>query len=349
MGYTKHAVAAAIAAGLAFAGGTALAQEVTLKVHHILPTISTAHAQLISPWCVKVEKESGGKLKCQIYPAMSLGGSPPQVYDQIKDGVTDIGWTLPGYNAGRFPISEAFELPFMTAGDTEGTSRALWDYVQQFGKEEFKDVRPLAFHVHGPGLIHMRDKQVRTLEDFKGIKVRGPSRQATKLIASLGATPVGMPVPAVSEALTKGVIDGTLIPWEVVPSVKVHELTKFHTVTDPRAPAFYVQTFIFAMNHARYNALAADLRKVIDANSGATLSARAGKIFGDADAPARKLAEDRKNTFYTVPGAEVARWRKASEPIIEEWIKDRNRANLPGLKFIETARTLIAKFSKKPA
>lgn len=345
---THRKLMLAAAAALALAGTSSQAQEVVLKIHHFLPSQATIQAQVFNPWCEKIGKESGGRLKCQIYPAMSLGGSPPQIYDQIKDGVTDIGWTLPGYNAGRFPISEAFELPFMTSGDTEGTSRALWDYVQLHARDEFKDVRPLAFHVHGPGLIHMRDKQIRTLEDFKGIKVRGPSRQATRLIASLGATPVGMPVPAVSEALAKGVIDGTLIPWEVVPSVKVQELTKFHTVTDPRQPAFYVQTFVFAMNPAKYDALPADLRKVIDANSGAALSARAGKAFGDADAPARKLAENRNNSFYTVPAAEVARWRKASEPIVEEWIRERNRANLPGLKMIESARSLIAKYSKKP-
>lgn len=338
----------ALALGLALSG-SARAQDVALRVHHFLPTISTAHAQLIVPWCDRIAADSGGKLKCQTYPAMSLGGSPPQLYDQARDGVADIVWTLPGYNAGRFPNSEAFELPFMTSGDTEGTSRALWDYVQAHAKDEFKDVRPLAFHVHGAGAIHMRDRQVRTLEDFKGIKVRGPSRMATRLIAALGATPVGMPVPAVSEALAKGVIDGTLVPWEVVPSVKVQELTRFHTVTDPRQPAFYVQTFIFAMNPGKYAALPADLRKVIDANSGAGLSARAGKAFGEADAPARKLAEDRNNSFYTVPAEEVARWRKAADPIVEDWIRDRNRADQPGLRMIESARALIARYSKKPS
>ena len=342
----KIALALGTALGLGWSG-LAASQEITLKVHHILPPSATSQVGLIAPWCEKVTKESGGKLKCQIYPAMSLGGSPPQLYDQIKDGVTDIGWTLPGYNAGRFPISEVFELPFMMTGDVEGTSRALWEYVQQHAKDEFKDVRPLAFHVHGPGVIHMREKQIKTLEDFKGIKVRAPTRLTNKLIAAMGATPVGMPVPAVPESLSKGVIDGAVIPWEVVNSVKVHELTKFHTETDPKAPAFYTATFVYAINPARYNALSADLKKVIDANSGAVLSARAGKAFGDADAPIRKLAVDRRNQFYTVPAAEVARWRQQAEPIAEEWVKERNRSNLPGLKLLEAARSLIAKYSKK--
>jgi TRAP-type C4-dicarboxylate transport system substrate-binding protein len=144
---------------------------------------------------------------------MQMGGTPPQLYDQAKDGVADIVWTLPGYTAGRFPIVEAFELPFMMT-NAEATSRALWDYVQQNAPAEFKDVKPLAFHVHGPGYVHTRDKQVKTLADFKGLKVRAPTRLTNKLIASMGATPVGMPVPQVPEALNKGVIDGAVIPWE---------------------------------------------------------------------------------------------------------------------------------------
>ena len=85
-----------------------------LKVHHFLPGTSNVHVNLIQPWCDKIGKESGGKLKCQIYPAMQLGGTPPQLFDQAKDGVADIVWTIPTYQAGRFVKSEVFELPFFT-------------------------------------------------------------------------------------------------------------------------------------------------------------------------------------------------------------------------------------------
>lgn len=321
------------------------AQELTLKVHHFLPPSSTAHAKFIAPWCDRLAKDSAGKLKCQIYPAMSLGGTPPQLYDQAKDGVADIVWTLPGYTAGRFPSVEAFELPFMMT-NAEATARALWDYVQQHAQAEFKDVKPLAFHVHGPGYIHTRDKQVRTLADFRGIKVRAPTRLTNKLIAAMGATPVGMPVPQVPEALSKGVIDGAVIPWEVVPAVKVQELTKFHTETDPKYPALYTSTFIYAMSPANYNALPAELKKVIDANSGSELSAWIGKVFQQADVPGRKLAEERKNGFYTIPAAELDKWRRLSQPIVEEWVRDVTAKGYDGRKLLDSARALIAKHSK---
>ena len=321
------------------------AQEITLKVHHFLSALSPAHTQLITPWCDKIAKESAGKLKCQIYPSMQLGGAPPQLYDQVKDGVADVVWTLPGYNAGRFPSVEVFELPFMMS-DAVGTSRALWQYVEKHAKDEFKDVRPLAFHVHGPGYIHMRDKPVRALADLKGVKVRAPTRLTNKLIAALGATPVGMPVPQVPEALSRGVIDGAMIPWEVVPAVRVHELAKHHTETDPKLPALYTSTFIFAMNPARYASLPPDLKRVIDANAGVALSAQAGKVILDADGPGRKLAQQRGNQFYMLHATELEQWRRIAQHVRDDWVKDMGGKGRDGAALLKAAQDLIAQNAK---
>jgi TRAP-type C4-dicarboxylate transport system substrate-binding protein len=330
-------LAAVLCTGLA---ADARAQQITLKVHHFLPPHAPAHALLIAPWCEKIGKESDGRLKCQIFPTMQLGGSPPQLYDQVKDGVVDIVWTLPGYNAARFPLAEVFELPFMMT-NAQATSRALWEYVQKHARAEFKDVHPLAFHTHGPGYFHMREKPIRSQADFKGLKIRAPTRMTNRLLATMGATPVGMPIPQVPEALNRGVIDGCVIPWEVVPAVKVQELTKHHTETDPTLPALYTSIFLFAMNSAKYRSLPEDLRKVIDANSGAELSALAGKIFHDADAPGRKLAEARGNQFYMIPAAELESWRKAAQRVADDWAKEMSGKGHDGMALIESARGLI--------
>lgn len=325
------------------ATGQVQAQEITLKVHHFLSPLSPAHTKLIGPWCDKVTKESGGKLKCQVYPAMQMGGTPPQLYDQAKDGVADIVWTLPGYTAGRFPLVEVFELPFMMRG-YEGTSRALWDWVQANDQAEFREVHPILFHVHGPGVFHMVNKPIKTLADFKGLKLRAPTRQTNKMLAAFGATPVGMPVPQLPEALSKGVIDGGVIPYEVVPSLKVQELVKFHSEIDPSQPAVYTSVFIFAMNKAKYDSLPPELKKVIDANSGAEASAAFGKAQGDADIPGRKASE--KNAFNTIPAAEIENWKKAAQPVTDDWIKDVGAKGANGKALLDSARSLIEKYSK---
>lgn len=321
----------------------ASAQEVTLKVHHFLPAGSYAQTMFIQPWCDKIAKESNQKMKCQIYPSMQLGGTPGQLIDQVRDGVVDVVWTLPGYTPGRFPRIEVFELPFMMQ-TPEATSKAVWDYMHQQAPNEFKDVHPLAFHVHGDGVFHMRDKPIRTMADFKGLKLRAPTRQTNKFLAALGATPVAMPVPAVGEAISKGVIDGAVVPYEVVPSVKIQELVKFHSETDPVEPAFYTSTFIFAMNKARYDGLSADLKKVIDANSGQGLSGQIGKVFLAADAEGKKLTT--RNTTNVIPKEELANWKKAGQPVIDGWVSDLNGKGANGQQLLDAARALIAQHSR---
>ncbi len=321
------------------------AQEVTLKVAHFLPTSSTTHAKFIVPWCERIRAQSNGRLRCQIYPSMQLGGTPPQLYDQARDGIADIVWTLPGYTAGRFPITEVFELPFMTPNAT-AASQALWTFYERHAVKEFEAVKPLALHVHDNGQLHLRDQPIRTLADFKGLKIRAPTRQTNRLLARLGATPVSMPVPAVADALNKGVIDGAVVPWEVVPSIKVHEMVKFHTETDPEMPALYTAIFLYAMNRKTYDGLPPELRKVIDDNSGLALARELGALW-DASAPAaRKQATDRGNVINVVPATEVANWDRAARPLYADWIADMNKRGLDGNALLTDARTLIEQYAK---
>jgi TRAP-type transport system periplasmic protein len=336
----------------AAAGGTAMAAAaqqpvVTLKFHTFMSPQSNVWINVHKVWMDKVEKESGGRIKFEGYPAMQLGGTPVQLYDQARDGVVDISWTLPGNTAGRFPRAEVFELPFMMT-NAEATSKAYWEYMQTMAPDEFKDVQVLALHTHGPGVIHTVDKPVKSVADLKGVKMRAPTRQVTKLMGSLGATPVGMPLPSIPDALSKGTIQGCVIPWEVVPSVKVHELTKFHAEFDPAGGALYTTNFVMAMNKAKYNALPADLKKVIDNNSGMATSAWFGKVQQGGDAPGRKAAVDRGNTIFTVGVEDAQQFRRASRQVEVEWVQDMNKRGYDGQKLLDTARNLIAKHSTLP-
>ncbi len=336
----------ATAATLGFPALVGFAQQtVTLKFHTFMAPMSNVWLSMHKPWMDKVEKDSGGRIKFEGYPAMQLGGTPVQLYDQARDGVVDVVWTLPGNTAGRFPRIEAFELPFMM-NNAEATSKALWEYYQTQAADEFKETQVLALQVHGPGMFHMANKQIRTPADLRGMKVRGPTRQVTKLLASVGATPVGMPLPGIPDALSKGTIDGCVIPWEVVPSVKVHELTKFHTEFPSTGPALYTTTFVMAMNKARYDSLPPDLKRVIDANSGLATSAFLGKTQQGNDPVGRKSATDRNNTILTLSTAEAQEFIKLSSAIDDEWVADMNKRGFNGAQLLESARSLIAKHGR---
>ncbi|WP_425088801.1 TRAP transporter substrate-binding protein [Stappia sp.] len=341
MNRLKSAALAAVALCVGIA--PAFAQEVTLRVHHFLPAPAPVPKNFITPWAEKVMKESDGRIKVEVYPSMQLGGGPPALFDQARDGVVDIVWTLPGYTPGRFPGTEAFELPFMPA-KAEATSQAFWDFYEKYLTEEFKDVHPIALHVHGPGLLHVKGEGVSKLEDMKGLKLRGPTRQTNALLSALGATPVGMPVPAMPEALSKGVIDGTVVPWEVTTPLKVAELVGSHTDFEgPRG--LYTATFVFAMNKAKYDSLPADLKAVIDANSGREMSKWVGRVMDEGDAPGIVAAEKAGNIIRKLPEDEVARWKAAAEPVVEAWVAEVTGKGYDGAAMVEDAKAMISKYA----
>ena len=339
----KSGIAAAALGGSSI-GGFAQ-QSVTLKFHTFMAPTSNVWLNMHKAWMDKMQKDSGGRIKFEAYPAMQLGGTPVQLYDQARDGVVDVVWTLPGNTAGRFPRVEVFELPFIMT-NAEATSKAYWEYVQTMAPDEFKETQVIALQVHGPGVIHTAERPVRSVNDMRGLKVRAPTRQVNKLVGALGATPVGMPLPQIPDALSKGTINGCVIPWEVVPSVKVHELTKFHAEFDPAGGALYTTTFVMCMNKAKYNSLPPDLRKFIDANSGMATSGWLGKVQQAGDVAGRKAASDRGNTIFTVSAAEAQNFRRASRQIEIEWVEDMNKRGFDGRKLLETARSLIDKHTK---
>jgi TRAP-type C4-dicarboxylate transport system substrate-binding protein len=325
----------------------ASAQQVVLKVHHFLPGTSNVHLNLITPWCERIAKDSGDRLKCQIYPAMQLGGTPAQLFDQARDGVADIVWTIPTYSAGRFVKSEVFELPYFTRS-AKGSSAAYWHFVQKHALDEYKGVKPLWLHTNDGSSFHLSSpKGVRTLEDLKGMKIRAATRLNSRMLAALGATPVQMPLPSVPESMAKGVIDGAMVPWEGVPAAKLQEIAKSHLDAPAGQPKFANSIFAFVMNQAKYDSLPADLKKVIDANSGAAVSSWAGeKGFDGVVAANHKLASERGNAILVLADGEYQRWIKAAADVDEQWVKEVDAKGANGKSLIEDARALIKQYDR---
>ena len=336
------ASAAAMGAPLLLRMASAKAAEVTLRLHHFLPAKSNVHSRLLDPWAKKVGELSGGKVAIEIFPSMQLGGKPPELYDQAKDGVADIVWTLPGYTPGRFPRTEVFELPFIASARGIVNAKASQEYAAAHLGDETKDVKLLSFWSHDAGVIHCRDK-VETLADLQGKKLRFPTRLAGEALKAVGVTAIGMPVPQVPESLAQGVLDGAVVPWEVVPAVKLHELVKFHTEI-PGTPTFYTASFFLAMNTAKYEGLPADVRKVIDDTTGMAFATEAGKVWDQAGADVRKMVVEKGNTISTLGEADKAAWIKASEPVAAAWVSEMQGKGIDGNALIESAKGLLAKY-----
>lgn len=341
--FKRVVLSAGVGVAACFAlSGSAMAQEVTLRFHQFLPAHAHVPKNILAVWIENVEKDSGGRIKIEHFPSMQLGGKPSELIDQVSEGVVDIIWTVIGYTPGRYPRTEAFELPFLMS-DTESFSRAFYEFVDtEMRDEEFKDLHVLGAWVHDPGLFHSKTP-VREIADLKGMKIRGASRTVNMLLEELGAIPVGLPVPAVPESLSKGVIDGASLPWGVVAGLKVPELV--HNHTEFTGNALFTATFLFAMNKDRYDSLPDDLKQVIDKNSDIEFSAFAGKVQEDITVPTREAARAMGNTVIQLDAATTAEWRKAAQPVYDKWAKDMDDKGYDGKGLIAKAEALAAKYA----
>lgn len=323
------------------------AQTVTIKFSHFLASNSNFHKGVAEPWCAAIEKDSGGKMKCQLYPALQLGGTPPQLADQVKNGVADVVWTSPSYSTGRFPRTEALELPFsLPPGSLAGT-RAMWDYTQRHGMEDYKDFKLLAIFSGSNVVISTASKPVMSVDDLKGLKLRSPSRFTSLFLSSLGGTPVNMPVAAVTEGISKGVIDGAMAPWEILPAVKIDEVTKYHIEGPSNLAGFSQTPFTVLMNKKKYESLAPELKAVIDKHSGLALSELAGKVWDQGNAEARKKLIAQGNKVLTIKDVDYKAMVKASSSVEADWIKQASAKGLDGAKLAAEVHATGNKFLGK--
>lgn len=323
------------------------AQEVTLRLHTFVPPPSNPFKTFLKPWAERIAKASNGKIKVQLFPVMQLGGKPPQLPDQVKDGIVDIVWTLPGFTPGRFPRSEVFELPFVHTSPL-ATTLALQDFQEKHLKEEFKDYKVLLLHVHaGTMFMTKRGKPILKMADLKGVKLRSATRVGSWHLNAMGGIGIGAPLPQIPSMLSKGVIDGAMLPFEIAPAVKMQDLAANFSVLAGDQPRVSTAVFSFLMNKNSYAKLSPELKKVIDDNSGRNIARWAGENWAKIEEPSRKVvASKKKNKFHTIPAAEVAKMKAAAKPAIDRWLAEMKKRGIDGEVLLKDARAMLAKYSK---
>jgi TRAP-type C4-dicarboxylate transport system substrate-binding protein len=316
--------------------------EFTLKLHHLLGPKAPAQTNMLEPWANRVMEDSDGRIKIDIYPAMSLGGAPPQLISQARDGVVDIIWTVNGYTPELFPRTEVFELPGIYVNDTIATNLAMRDMFDDYLAEEYDGVHVIVLHVHAGQGIHMRDTPVHAPADLDGKKMRIPTRTGAWIIDSWGATPVGMPVPDLPQALSTGAVDGALIPWEIIPPLKIQELTQYQ-VEGPEHERFGTTTFQISMNQGTWESLPEDLQEVVNKNSGEDFAREVGQVWRNSEEAGIKVALDAGNELITLTDEEMQAFRTAMEPVVQRWVDEVTAKGIDGAGLVKKAKESIAK------
>ena len=318
---------------------------ITLKLHHAFSAVSGVHDKFLLPWARKIETESGGRLHVDIFSSMQLGGAPATLFDQARDGSADIVWTSPTLTPGRFAKIETFELPFLPSRRALVSSRALTDFAVANLQDEFRDFYTICFSCSDSAAIHAT-RPVRTTEDMKDFKLHVQTRLAAEAMLALAARPVMMPSAQLPAAITEHVVDGCLDPWHLVPPLRLNDLLRTHTEFSDHSPS--ARTYVLAMNKASYERLPRELKSVIDSNSGQVAAAMAGAMWDQQAAAVANMVVEHGDLIVTLLPEAVARWRKATEPVIDAWRKEMKEQKIDGGKLIAAANALLAKYANEP-
>ena len=330
----KTMLSAAVAMLSLLTGGVAAAQEFVFKLHHFLGAKSPSHTRVIEPWARAVEENSGGRVKIEIFPAMSLGGRPPELIEQARDGVVDLIWVVNGYTPGLFPRTEVAELPYVEPFAPAEINLALADIFDEHLRTEYAGLEVMFLHVHTGQAIQTRDKLVRAPKDFEGLRLRTPSRTGAWVIEMLDAIPAPMPLPDLPLALQNGKVDGALIPFEIIPPLQIQNQTTYH-IEGAGGARLGNTTFQLSMTKARWDALPEDIQKAFRDASGPDWLAQLGAVSLEIEAQGLKAATDAGNMHIVLTEEETDAMRLHLEPVLARWVADIGGLGANGSTIIE--------------
>lgn len=316
-------------------------QEYAFKLHHFLSDQSPAHTRMLQPWAKQVEENSDGEVVIEIYPSMSLGGRPAELVSQARDGVVDLVWTVNGYTPGLFPRTEVMELPFVYVNDPVAANLSLHDMFESELAQEYGGLEVMFLHVHAGNGIHMRNEIVRSPSEIEGMNMRIPTRTGAWIIEALGANPVSMAVTDLPQALQQGAVDGAFIPWEIIPSLEIHEQTQYQ-IEGFNGARFGTTTFQVSMNEARWNSLPSEIQFAFKEASGRDWWGEVGEIWQTADDIGIKVAVGAGNEHVILGEAETVEFQSALEPVVSRWISEVNEKGIDGVRLVGTARELVS-------
>lgn len=332
---TGASLAAAAAAALAAAPALAQDKPVELKFAHWLPASHSLAKTGFEPWAKSVEEASKGSIKIAFFPAQQLGKAADH-YDMARDGIADMTWVNPGYQAGRFPLFAVGELPFLMNKPGPGSAALDAWYRASYAAKEMGDVKYCFGHLH-VGTLHSK-KPITEPSQIKGMKMRSSNATNAAYMSSLGGTNVQVSAPEARDALDKGVADAISFPWDSIISFGIDKATKYHT--DMR---LYASNFVWVLNKDFYGKLSASQKQVIDSHCNNEWAAKVGAAWGDAeDAGEGKIAKMEGHTIVKLTPEQLQAWKTAAAPLYDQWIASAGKAGVDGKAALEALRKELA-------
>jgi len=278
--------------------------------------------KVATEWAQEIEKRTGGKIQITMFPGGTLTPAP-QCYDGVVKGLSDIGMSVFAYTRGKFPLIEVIDLPVGVKSGLAAT-KLINDFYNKFKPKELDDVKVMYLHAHGPGLLHTK-KAVNKLEDLKGMKIRCTGL-AAKIVQSLGGTPVAMGMGETYDSLSRGVVEGSMAPYEALKTWKWGEVVKF---TTENFGSSYSTGFFVVMNKDKWNSLPPDIQKIIEKVNEEWI-VKQGSNWDEIDKGGKDATLKLGNKVISLSQEEDWKWQKLVRPLFDDYKKNMKAKGLPG-------------------
>lgn len=336
-----------VAAGAAVPGGTAEAQEakkINLRVAdsfpagHFIPKLSTV------PWMEAITRRTNGRVTFEYFPAQQLGKAP-DLLNLTQAGVADIGYVGMSYVSDKMPLSSVAQLPGSFTTSCEGTM-AYWKISKgpTMTKHEFgaNKVRPLFAIVLEPYQFYTANKEIRTVEDVKGLKLRSTGGAMDIFTRKIGAVPVRMAAPDVRESLSRGTLDGLIFPNESVMSYDLQSFVKFGT----KGGNFGSFVASYVVSDAVWNKLPKDVQKIMQEEGEAATAAICKEVDANVARAQDQLAAAGVK-FHTLTPEERKPFETVSNEVALDWADGLDKRGKPGSEVLKEFRAALAAYNKR--
>lgn len=314
------------------AGVAPPSQAQELRLSTFVSPVHVIYREILIPWAQEVAKATNGEVKVTLYPSLQLGGKPPELFRQAQDGVVDIVFTLPGYTSPAFPRTQMIELPGLKPDGLAATNM-MWDLLDPYLLPEYEGTKVIALWGAEDAGLMTRAKPIRSLDDFKGMRMRTPSAEQAKQLEVIGAVPIAMPITEVYQGLERGVIDGAMMSFSTIPDFRLGEVAKTYTIP---GPLFGRSSFLIAMNKKKYESLSPKARTAIDRLSGRDLSIEATKVYLKRSAEGVASVRD-KAQVIELTAEEQKRIAALLRPIVADWIRESEAKGIPARDMLKRA------------
>jgi len=322
-------VLAAVAVFCVAATAGAADKVLKLKYGNLYPPMHP-FSKMTEEWMKDIEKATQGRVTFSYYPGNTLA-PPMQAYDAVVKGIADGAMNLLAYSPGRLPLSEVLQQPLGYANGYQATMLGN-AYYKKFKPKEFDDVQVMFLHGAAPGFIETR-KEIKSTADVKGLRIKANAENAD-IVKNLGGAPVTQPITETYDSLSKGLLDGVLLPIEALQGWKLGEVLK--TCLENLGTS-YMTSLYSIVNKNKWNSISKADRKAIE-KINEEYAVKFGKTWVELDKKSKDWSIQKGMNFVKVSKEEEAQTMEKMKPILADYVKKMASKGLPGdqaLKFCQ--------------